>query len=517
MISLIENLSLIEHLDYNPEVLKGSAIALAVAGGVALLKMGISAIGIGKKKKAAAKKEKLVAEKMAAVEAYEFSNAYADMEGASYDIEKAEMAELGAAAQLGTAETLGEAKGYTPGQLGKAKGYNAQGYEGEGYTSQGYTAGQTNIAGLQRGANTGLTNTMNNLQVSTAAADMAAQEADQSLAASQDLAAQAGTGAGGATALAAAAAKSKQGVASSIDQQVKSNEQMRARGESELQRAQLAQGNTASQFGLGQSQFNVGAVNQAAQFGAQSANQAAQFGADAKNQSNRFTADAMNQAGKFKAQAQNQFAQAQFGADNAAKQFGAQSQNQFSMADTAAQNQFNMADISSQNQFSLASFGAENSMNQFNAGNQTNANQFGANTDFQARQLAAGGDMTVQGLEYGQLSDAANIAGGQSANANANLANQKSQITGAAIGGIDAVAGVLSKSDRRLKKNIKLIKLSPSGLKIYSFKFKDDILEEKTYQGVMSDEIPKEAVVSHEDGFDRVNYSMLDVEFKLIK
>ena len=38
---------------------------------------------------------------------------------------------------------------------------------------------------------------------------MAAQEADQSLAASQDLAAQAGTGGGGATALAAAAAKSK--------------------------------------------------------------------------------------------------------------------------------------------------------------------------------------------------------------------------------------------------------------------------------------------------------------------
>jgi len=445
MISLIENLSLIEHLDYNPEVLKGSAVlvtAAAITGGVALVKMGISALGIGKKKAAAAAKEKLVAEKMAAVEAYEFSNAYADMEGASYDIEKAEMAELGAAAQLGTAETLGEAKGYTPGQLGKAKGYNAQGYEGEGYTSQGYTAGQTNIAGLQRGANTGLTNTMNNLQVSTSAAEMQAQEADQSLAASQDLAAQAGTGAGGATALAAAAAKSKQGVASSIDQQVKSNEQMRARGESELQRAQLAQGNTASQFGLGQSQFNVGAVNKAAQFGAQSANQAAQFGADARNQSNRFTADSMNQAGRFKAQAQNAFAQSQFSADNAAKQFGAQSQNQFSMADTAAQNQFNMADVASQNQFGLASFGAQNSMNQFNAGAQNSANQFGANSDFQARQLQAGGDQWVQGAEYGQLSDVASVAGGQAAGANAALNQQRAMIAGAAGGVADAAGGV---------------------------------------------------------------------------
>jgi hypothetical protein len=495
--------------------LSAIAGAVVVSAGAGLLKTGISALGIGKKKRAAAAAKKKLDEKVAALEGYEFENAYADMEGAEYDIEKAQMAELGAAAQLGDAEKLGQAQGYKAGQLGKARGYSAQGYEGEGYTSQGYSAQGTNIAGLQRGANTGLTNTMNNLQVSTAAAEMQAQEADQSLAASQDLAAQAGTGAGGATALAAAAAKSKQGVASSIDQQVKSNEQLRARGESELQRAQLAQGNTASQFDIGQSQFNVGAVNQAAQFGASAANQASQFGASARNESNRFTADAMNQAGRFKAQAQNAFAQSQFAADNAASQFSAGAQNQFSMADTAAQNQFRMADVGSQNQFGLASFGAENSMNQFNAGNQTNANQFGANTDFQARQLAAGGDMTVQGLEYGQLSDAANIAGGQSANANANLANQKSQITGAAMGGIDMVAKAAS--DRRLKKNIKLIGLSPSGLKIYNFKYKNNIFGKGTYQGVMSDEITKKAVFIHEDGFDRVDYSMLDVEFKLIK
>jgi hypothetical protein len=123
----------------------------------------------------------------------------------------------------------------------------------KGYTAQGYDPRTTSVAGLARGADTGLTNTMANLQVSTAAADMQAREADQSLAASQDLAAQAGTGAGGATALAAAAAKSKAGVAASIDQQVKRNEMLRAQGESELQRAQLAQGNLASQFDLGQS------------------------------------------------------------------------------------------------------------------------------------------------------------------------------------------------------------------------------------------------------------------------
>jgi len=72
-------------------------------------------------------------------------------------------------------------------------------------------------------------------------------------------------------------------------------------------------------------------------------------------------------------------------------------------------------------------------------------------------------------------------------------------------------------SDRRLKNNIKLISKSQSGLNIYSFNYKDDkTWGEGTYQGVMSDEIPTEAVVKHEDGFDRVDYSKLDVEFKLI-
>jgi hypothetical protein len=32
----------------------------------------------------------------------------------------------------------------------------------------------------------------------------------------------------------------------------------------------------------------------------------------------------------------------------------------------------------------------------------------------------------------------------------------------------------------------------------------------------MSDEIPAHAIVKHEDGFDRVNYNKLDVEFKKI-
>jgi hypothetical protein len=71
-------------------------------------------------------------------------------------------------------------------------------------------------------------------------------------------------------------------------------------------------------------------------------------------------------------------------------------------------------------------------------------------------------------------------------------------------------------SDRRLKKNIKLIGESLSGLKIYSFEYINKKFGEGFYQGVMSDEIPKHAVVKYEDGYDRVDYSKIDVDFKRV-
>ena len=68
-------------------------------------------------------------------------------------------------------------------------------------------------------------------------------------------------------------------------------------------------------------------------------------------------------------------------------------------------------------------------------------------------------------------------------------------------------------SDRRLKKNINLIGESPSGLNIYSFEYKNSKHGEGLFQGVMSDEIPQEAVINT-GKYDMVNYNMLDVEFK---
>jgi len=70
-------------------------------------------------------------------------------------------------------------------------------------------------------------------------------------------------------------------------------------------------------------------------------------------------------------------------------------------------------------------------------------------------------------------------------------------------------------SDRRLKKNISLIGKSPSGLNIYKFEYINAKYGQGLFQGVMSNEIPKEAVTVI-DGYDHVYYSMLDVEFKQI-
>jgi hypothetical protein len=83
------------------------------------------------------------------------------------------------------------------------------------------------------------------------------------------------------------------------------------------------------------------------------------------------------------------------------------------------------------------------------------------------------------------------------------------------LAGLKEAAEANKDSDRRLKKNIIKIGESNSGLNIYSFEYIDSKYGEGLFQGVMSDEIPQEAV-SISNGYDMVDYSMLDVEFKQI-
>ena len=101
------------------------------------------------------------------------------------------------------------------------------------------------------------------------------------------------------------------------------------------------------------------------------------------------------------------------------------------------------------------------------------------------------------------------------------LAGAREQEAAARAGQLDAFGNIAGSvlgalSDRRTKKNIELIGSSPSGLGIYTFEYKDKAFGEGKYQGTMSDEVPAEAVLKHESGYDMVDYSKIDVEFKNI-
>ena len=67
-------------------------------------------------------------------------------------------------------------------------------------------------------------------------------------------------------------------------------------------------------------------------------------------------------------------------------------------------------------------------------------------------------------------------------------------------------------SDARLKEDINLIGKSPSGLNIYKFKY---INGDNYYQGVMAQEVPHASTLG-EDGFYKVDYSKVDVEFRKV-
>jgi hypothetical protein len=93
----------------------------------------------------------------------------------------------------------------------------------------------------------------------------------------------------------------------------------------------------------------------------------------------------------------------------------------------------------------------------------------------------------------------------------------RQQAIGNIIGGVGNMAqSAIMMSDRKLKKNIKLIGKSPSGLNIYLFKYIDKIFGSGIYQGVMSDEVPNYAVINNGE-YDMVDYSKIDVKFKEIK
>ena len=149
-------------------------------------------------------------------------------------------------------------------------------------------------------------------------------------------------------------------------------------------------------------------------------------------------------------------------------------------------------------------------------GNQEQANQAKSAAEaskIQDAQIA--GAEKSRDLQYDKTSNLMGMASGEAEAAGAAKA-AAAQAQGDAVKGIGtSIAGAPGISDRKLKKNISKIGESVSGLNIYSFEYKNPIYGEGLFQGVMSDEIPQEAVVPM-NGYDAVDYSMLDVEFKQI-
>jgi len=107
-----------------------------------------------------------------------------------------------------------------------------------------------------------ITNPFANLGVATKAAEIKIEEADISLANTLDTMRATGASAGGATALAQAALRSKKGVSASIEQQEKSNEDKRAAGEQQMQRAKMAEEQRIQQAEAMGKQFVFGATEQ---------------------------------------------------------------------------------------------------------------------------------------------------------------------------------------------------------------------------------------------------------------
>ena len=98
--------------------------------------------------------------------------------------------------------------------------------------------------------------------------------------------------------------------------------------------------------------------------------------------------------------------------------------------------------------------------------------------------------------------------GGQSFLQNVGV-NLSSKI-GAIGGAVKTFFSGFKFSDQRLKADIKLVGKSPSGINIYSFKYKHT---DGTYEGVMAQEVPWARTMT-DTGFYMVDYSKVDVEFR---
>ena len=192
---------------------------------------------------------------------------------------------------------------------------------------------------------------------------------------------------------------------------------------------------------------------------------------------------------------------------------GESSMNQSREIDQASQNQMMAAQMGQSNQQFGASMGNQNEVLAAQMGQDNQ--QFGASMDFSGQQLRAEGAQNQQQMQFDKQGNMLAMSAERKGAADQARAQAKQNAV-SAFGDVTSFGSSMV-SDRKLKKNIKLIKKLPEGYNIYSFEYKDKKYGEGVFQGVMADEIPKEFTTKNSEGYDEVYYSKLNVEFKRIQ
>jgi len=115
------------------------------------------------------------------------------------------------------------------------------------------------VSGLAKNLSGMISNPYASLGVATQASKFQAEETDIALANTLDTLKETGAGAGGATALAQAALRSKQGISANLEQQEAANEKLKAQGEADMQRMQIAEAQRIQGIQIGEAQRVQGA------------------------------------------------------------------------------------------------------------------------------------------------------------------------------------------------------------------------------------------------------------------
>ena len=349
-----------------------------------------------------------------------------------------------------------------------------------------------------------LANPYANLQVATQANIMQAEQADISLASSLDTLRATGASAGGATALARAATQSKRGVAASIEQQEARNAQLRAQGE--MQAAQMRQRGQHLAF-QAQEAREMTQLDREASLESSYNQQAAAYGA----QSSAMVGQAVGAAASLGLQG------VQGGFDSAART---------QWKDLTSAQRSSYQDIGGFKGFKTAYQGlGKGATYDWSKGIDWKHDVFRRNEGLRQFNPNLKPVVPVGGMgqENKIIPVGGNIPRMELLHSKPRLTQQEIeamaayQVANLNLGGTSSMYHsddpYQTYSDRRLKEDIKLIGYSPSGLNIYSFKY---IGGNETYQGAMSNEVPKHAVIKDNNGYDKVDYSKLDVKFKLI-